>query len=409
MVQRRTKLNLGNSNIISVNSKVVRSVNRAMILNLIRERQPISRIKISRISGLNKSTVSSIVSDLLNEELIYEKMKEDQNIGRNPLDLYLRLGKYFVGAVNIDSATTRFAIADIDGSLISKSSVPTESSNPEGFVEFCMDNLLGLCEKSSIKNLEAIGVSITGIVDSKNHIVSFAPNIGWENVNIGAIIRKKCPEISNVSVGNDAKSSALAELWFGKHDLNLSNFVFLSIGPGIGSGIVVENRLLEGEYNASGEFGHTTLFEEGNKCVCGNLGCWEAYASERATVARYISKVNNNSGKSVDVIMQDIIELALNKDKVALETLQETGRYLGIGISNIIKSIDPHAIIMGGKIIQVWDVIYPEIIEIVQKRAFSGNAKNINILPTSLKVRPRLLGAATMAIKTIFDDYKITA
>ncbi|MBU1101755.1 MAG: ROK family protein [Bacteroidetes bacterium] len=402
-------MNLGNSNIISVNSKVVRSVNRAMILNLIRERQPISRIKISRISGLNKSTVSSIVSDLLNEELIYEKMKEDQNIGRNPLDLYLRLGKYFVGAVNIDSATTRFAIADIDGSLISKSSVPTESSNPEGFVEFCMDNLLGLCEKSSIKNLEAIGVSITGIVDSKNHIVSFAPNIGWENVNIGAIIRKKCPEISNVSVGNDAKSSALAELWFGKHDLNLSNFVFLSIGPGIGSGIVVENRLLEGEYNASGEFGHTTLFEEGNKCVCGNLGCWEAYASERATVARYISKVNNNSGKSVDVIMQDIIELALNKDKVALETLQETGRYLGIGISNIIKSIDPHAIIMGGKIIQVWDVIYPEIIEIVQKRAFSGNAKNINILPTSLKVRPRLLGAATMAIKTIFDDYKITA
>lgn len=402
-------MNLGNSNIISVNSKVVRSVNRAMILNLIRERQPISRVKISRLTGLNKSTVSSIVTDLLNEDLIYEKLTEDQNIGRNPIDLYLKLGKYFVGAVNIDSATTRFAIADIDGSIIAKSSIPTESTKPEDFVEYCMDKLFELCSENGIDNLEAIGVSVAGIIDTKNLIVNFAPNIGWENVNIGAIIRKKCPDVKNISVGNDAKSSALAELWFGNHDLILSNFVFLSIGPGIGSGIVVENRLLEGEYSASGEFGHTTIFEDGKECVCGNYGCWEAYASERATVERYISRVNKNSNETVDVIIQDIIELAKQKDKIAIETLQETGRYLGIGISNIIKSIDPHAIIIGGKIVRVWDLIYPEIIDIVQKRAFFGNSKNINILPTSLKIRPRLLGAATMAIKTIFDDYKITA
>ena len=111
--------------------------------------------------------------------------------------------------------------------------------------------------------LKGLGVSSTGIVDSNNLKINFAPNLGWENVDIGAVIKSKCPEIPNIAVDNDAQASALAELWFGKHEIDLSNCVFLSIGPGIGSGIVVENKLLDGVSHASGEFGHMTLFHEG--------------------------------------------------------------------------------------------------------------------------------------------------
>lgn len=121
---------------------------------------------------------------------------------------------------------------------------------------------------------------------------------------------------------------------------------------------------------------------------------------------RYVKRVNRRSDQTLDVIFQDIIDLAKDGDEISLEIIQENGKYLGYGISNIIKAIDPHAIILGGKIIQLWDVIYPEIIKIVDSMAFAGN-KEIIILPTSLKIRPRLLGAATLAIKTIFDDYKI--
>ena len=397
-----------NPEIISVNSKIVRSLNRAMILNLIRENQPISRVTIARISGLNKSTVSSIVNDLLKEELIYEQVSDDQGIGRTPINLYLRLGRYYAGAINIDTSSTRFAIADMDGSIVGTTSTSTNPADPEKFIEFCIDKVKELASNHGIKKLEALGVSVAGIVDSRQLRINFAPNLGWEKFDIGDVIKKKCPEIPNIAVDNDAKSSALAELWFGKHDVDLSNFVFLSIGPGIGSGIVVENKLLEGESHASGEFGHMTLFGDGEECVCGNTGCWEAYASERAAVKRYIKKTNRQQNDALEVIFQDIIDLALEKDEIALEIIRETGKYLGYGISNIIRSIDPHAIILGGKIIRLWDVIYPEIMQIVEEKAFWGNNK-VNILPTSLKIRPRLLGAATLAIKTIFDDYKITA
>ena len=394
-------------NIISGNSKVVRSINRAMILNIIRQMQPISRVKISRLTGLNKSTVSSIVTDLLREEIIYEQASEDQSVGRNPIDLYLKLGRYLIGAINVDSSITRFAIADIDGSILGTSSINTVQQNPTQFVEFCLDELTQLCSRLNVTHLEGLGLSIAGIVDPKNLIVKYAPNLGWKDFNIGEVIQNFWPEVRTIAVDNDAKCSALAELWFGSHNVNLSNFVFLSIGPGIGSGIVVENKILNGEFHASGEFGHMTLFEEGEECTCGNHGCWEAYASDTATVKRYIEKKKSKLGQSIDLMIQDIIDLARMQDPAAVEILKQTGYYLGIGISNIIKSVDPHAIIIGGRITQVWDIIHPRIMEVVNQRTFFNKEKNIQILPTSLNVRPRLLGAATLAIQEIFDDYKI--
>ncbi len=250
------------SGIITGNSKVLRSINRGTILNIIREKHPISRISISRLTGLNKSTVSSITSELLKENLIHEEEIKDQNIGRNPLNLSLKLGKYFVGAINIDHAITRFAIADIDGSLIAESSLEAPPQNPEKFIQKCSKELMDLCSKNNIKKLRGLGVSIAGIVDSKNSIVNFAPNLGWEDFNIGKTFKKELP-LENISVVNDAKASALAELWFGCQDFNLSNFVFLSIGPGIGAGIVVENKLMSGEFFGSGVFGHMVIYEGG--------------------------------------------------------------------------------------------------------------------------------------------------
>ncbi len=404
----RTGAFSGNNNIITGNAKVVRSINRGMILNIIRETQPISRINIARLTGLNKSTVSSIISKLLEEDLIVERPSEEQSVGRSPLNLYLKLGKFHVGSFNIDSSVTRLAIADIDGSIKGTSSIDTEPKDPGKFVRKCVDELRSLCGTLKIDHLEGLGVSIGGIVDTKNLTVNFAPNLGWEDFNIGEVIRGAMPELKNISIGNDAKASALAELWFGNHELDLSNFVFLSIGPGIGSGIVVQNRLLDGEYQASGEFGHMVIYEGGEPCTCGNNGCWEAYASDKATVNRYVLKTKGKGTDQTGISIQDVIDLSKNGDEAAIEILKQTGYYIGLGVSNIIKAIDPHVIIIGGRITQAWDLVYPEIMTVVTKRSYFGRKKSIKILPTSLNVLPRLLGAATLAIQEIFNGYKIT-
>lgn len=392
---------------ISGNAKIVRDINRAMILNMIRKNQPISRSKIAAMTGLNKSTVSSIVSDLLQEELVFEQINPDRNIGRNPIDLSLKLGKSYIGAVNIDSALTWLAIADIDGSILGESNFETKPENPGAFITRSVRELKNLCKRLNIDNLEGLGISVAGIVDSKDLMVDFAPNLGWENFKIGEEYLKHLPDLKIIAVGNDAKASALAELWFGTQGVDLSNFVFLSIGEGIGAGIVVEGKLLEGEFQAAGEVGHMILIERGEKCVCGNYGCWERYASDNATVKRYLMEKNGTSKHIDNPKIDDIIKMANGGDKLAKKVLNETGEFLGLGIATIVKAYDPHAIIIGGKIIDAWEIIYPQIFKEVEKRAFYGRNKNIIIIPTSLKVRPRLLGAATFAIKEIFDDYKI--
>ncbi|HSR17942.1 MAG TPA: ROK family protein, partial [Ignavibacteriaceae bacterium] len=311
-------------------------------------------------------------------------------------------------AISIDAALTRIAIADIDGSIRGTCSITTEPQHPENFIKNCLAELNRLRIENNLSELHGLGFSIAGIVDSKKLIVNFAPNLGWENFNLGEAVKKLLPDIEILAVGNDAKNSALAELWFGNHGMNLANFVFLQVGPGIGSGIVVGNKILDGEFHASGEVGHMIIFEGGELCVCGNHGCWERYASDRATISRYEVKKFGSMDQINNITVDDIVKNANNNDEVAREVLSQTGYYLGMGISNIIKAYDPHAIIVGGRIIQAWDLIYPEIIEVVNQRAFYGKKKNSIILPTSLKIRPRLLGAATLAIKEIFNDYKIT-
>ena len=395
------------NNIISGNASVLRNVNRSVILNLIRNEQPVSRANLAHLTGLNKSTVSSIVSDLIEEELVFETANVNRNIGRKPIDLHLKLGKNLIGAFSIDASITRFAIVDIDGSILATSSVNTMSKDGSAFIEKCITEVHKLMKQLGTDELKGLGVSVAGIVDADNLIVNYAPNLGWEDFDIGKIIKDIWPGLQILTVGNDAKCSAHAELWFGKHQKEISNFVFLEIGHGIGSGIVVENKILDGEFHASGEVGHMVIYEGDELCTCGNHGCWERYASDLATVNRYIVRKYGESGQPVKISIDEIIELAEQGDEIAKDILGQTGYYLGLGISNILKAIDPQAIIIGGRIVQVWDIIYPEINKIVKKRAFYGEKKNIMILPTSLQVKPRLLGAASYAIKKIFDDYKI--
>ena len=122
---------MSSKKIIGGNARIVRNINRAMILNIIRESQPISRVKIAKLTKLNKSTVSSIVANLLDEGLIYEEVERDRNVGRNPLNLWLKLGQHFVGAINIDSHLTRVAVMDIDGSMREMTTIKTTPKNKE--------------------------------------------------------------------------------------------------------------------------------------------------------------------------------------------------------------------------------------------------------------------------------------
>jgi len=195
-------MKLDANQVIGGNAKVVRSINRSGILNIIRELQPISRIAISKITGLNKSTVSSIVSELFSEGLIYEEMVQDQNVGRNPLHLRLKLGTNYVGAINLDSVVSRVAIVDIDGSILDKDKINTQQENPENFIKDCVDLLMALKIKNGIERFNGIGISVAGIVDISRQVIVNAPNIGWKEFYVGDLIRSQVGDELIIKVGN---------------------------------------------------------------------------------------------------------------------------------------------------------------------------------------------------------------
>ncbi len=391
----------------SVNAKVARNINRAIVLNLIRERQPISRASISNITGLNKSTVSHIVSMLVEEHLVEEELESNREIGRNPFNLSISSGRHFVGAMYIETARTQIAITDIDGTIKSKIEIATDASRPKEFLRRCLKHLRLLSETLRVARLKQLGVTVAGIVDAKRAVVVFAPNLGWEHIELGTIIRELDPTIEDVAVENDAKACALAELLLGKHHLNSDSLVFLSVGYGIGAGVVLDNHVLGGSSHSAGEFGHMTIVEGGESCSCGNNGCWEMYASDRATVKRYVRAKGTMGNKDVQVCMQKIVHEANSGDLKAQRELRMTGRYLGKGIANIIRSFDPELIIIGGMVTQAWNIVCPEIIEAANSRGFVGKKRNTAILPSSLVENPPLLGAAALSIRSIFGGQRI--
>ncbi|HVN47946.1 MAG TPA: ROK family protein [Bacteroidota bacterium] len=393
--------------LISVNAKVGRDINRSSVLNSIREHQPISRINVAKMTGLNKSTVSDIVGELLEENLIEEDIDRNQKVGRNPINLRVKQEMHVVGAIYFNSPKTELAVIDIGGTIKSKSEIPTETENPKRFIEQCLTQLDMLREESKSPAFKGIGITVAGIVDSAQSKVIYAPNLGWENYEIGQIVRELKPDIELITIENDAKASALAELLLGRHETPPSSIVFLAVGNGIGSGIVINNHVLSGHSHAAGEFGHMTIVEGGELCSCGNQGCWEEYASDRATLRRYAHLKEISLGQFEKMSIVDVINAAKQGEALACEALSVTAQYMGLGIANIIRSFDPEVIIIGGLITQVWDFVYPKIMEIISKRGFFGTQQSTVVLPTSLTNSTALLGAASLSIRKIFADYRI--
>jgi predicted NBD/HSP70 family sugar kinase len=393
--------------VTSVDAKVARNINRSIILNTIRRRQPISRVEISEITQLNKSTVSSIVEGLLEEDLLVASPDRGGKIGRNPVNLTVKHGKHFVGAIALDAPCIRVAIVDIDGTIKAREEIWTKSVAPEILLPQCIARLDSMRSTLGPHKFHGIGVSVAGIVDAAKSQILYAANLGWSNVDIGAVIREFAPDVETIAVENDAKASALAELLLGKHNIATPNLIYLLLGAGIGAGIVVHGRILSGTTHAAGEVGHMTVVDGGEECKCGNKGCWELYVSERAPVRWFAAAKKGTTGDHPPQTLSDVVDAARAGDEDALSALRLWGQHIGVGIGDMISILDPEVVIVGGSTSQIWDMISEEINSSARGRGAFTKQRATTILPTSLHDSPALLGAAALTIRKVFADYRI--
>jgi len=376
----------------------VRDINQTMFLHLIRERQPISRADIAKATGLRPGTVSAIVNRLIKEKLVYEGVEGPSTGGRPPKYLYVNAESAYVLAIDVGVSETLYAVSDFNGRIMMQRAVVTEGS-PETFLVSLARDIKNLIDSQYPRaRFEAVGVSVPGLVDRADGSLIISPNLGWQSVPVRALLEAEL--MLPVFVENDANASAFAELWYGPLDeLSTRTLLFVLVVEGLGTGLIINGELHVGTSIGLGGFGHMTLDPKGPMCSCGRRGCWETFASDRATVDRY------NERKDVKTkfrTVTQIIALAKQGDKAALEVIETTARYLGEGIVSLAHGLSPQVIVLGGEIAGAWPIVEPIVREQV-KSTYIIPPINIVIRPSSVQ-RPGLFGAIPIALQHLFGD-----
>jgi predicted NBD/HSP70 family sugar kinase len=381
-----------------------REINRQIALNLVRSKQPVSRAELARLMGVRRGAVSRLVNELLGSGLVFEGAKGESKRGRKPMHLYIETRRRCVMAADVSASRTAIMVTDLLGHpMMEVRELPTRR-RPHGLVKELATHIRGiLAAHPEFGACVGLGVVISGIVDLDGRRLRFSPTLGWRDVDLLEPLKAalKLPVI----VENSVKACVLAQVWAVRGDAGVEGPVaFVNVSDGVGVGIAIDGKLLRGAHNLAGEFGHLTLNIEGPLCSCGQKGCWEAYVSKRAVIARYLGTNPDWSGQTQPpgASMDSIIARARGGEAKALQTLERTGHYLGQGFAGIVKAIDPRRIYVGGELTMAWDLIAPAVRGALRAHTLIREAGEVEILTVPLGEYPRLRGAAALVCMPAF-------
>ena len=381
----------------------VREANQRLLLSIIRASAGISRADIARTTGLSPSSVTFIVNRILRAGLVTEASSEDHaRVGRRPLALRLRPESLIAAGVEITGSGARVAVADLEGRFLKQRTVPLHPDY-HVFLARVREAIRSLTRSISSTRLLGVGVSLFGTIDRATGRVVAAENLGWFDIDVGRILSQGLP--TPIHFDNDARLCALAERWFCEPGSKpLENFVFLVLRKGLGTGVVIEGRLLYGASGAASEFGHTSLYPDGRRCVCGGVGCWEEYASQRALERLYAERCVASSRHPVPAV-EEIIRLARNGDPIALDALRVTATHLGMGLANLNWVFNPEVIVVGDYLASAWDLMGNWVWEALRGHAPHRYLTRLRIIPSRHGRDSALKGALALVFSHYFTEH----
>jgi predicted NBD/HSP70 family sugar kinase len=378
-------------------SETARQINRRIALNFIRRHQPLSRADLARRSGLQRSTISAIIDQLIDEGWVTEGAIAEARRGRRPRFLHLNAERARIVGVELRPEMTYVGLAGLDARFVAQTSWPTPTDSTD-FVRELIRTVNQFREAHPREAVEGMGVSLPGRVDSTGRTV-FAPNLPWlTTVDLKAVLE---PAIGlPVVLENAANACVLAEAWFGRHPEHVKNIVAVGVSEGLGVGLLLNGQLVRGSGAMAGEFGHVTLDEDGPPCNCGKRGCWERYASNTAAVRHYLDQLGDHAPHSAPPRYEDLLRQAVAGDGCAGATLERQARYLGMGLAALRTGLSPEVIVVSGEITGAWGRIGPIVEDVVAR--WSLPATPTRIVATDPQERPRLRGAVTLVVQQHF-------
>ena len=399
----------------SADQALVRELNLSLVLQHIHNEAPVSRAQIAQTTSLNKSTVSSLVEDLLERHLIHETGIASAGTGR-PATM-LEINPLAGGIVGVELGVDFVAVAltDFTGNILWSQTI---DADPTVAYDKTLRKTLNLAQKAIAfckeKELYILGLGFAtpGTVNLENGLLIFAPNLNWRNVPLKAFFTEHTG--LKVFVENDANAAAVAEHLFGAAR-RCHNFVFVFAGVGIGGGLFLDGKLHRGNNGYAGEIGHSPIMLEPFQipCHCGNSGCWETYANQNSIIQRVQTRLE---GKKNSIITQMIAEqksplsISLIKkaadagDSDALEALVEAGKAMGLGFASIINILNPEKIILGGPLSVVGDYLLPTIRSVAPRHSLPEMRPTVEIILSSFETTASLIGAISIVVDDILSN-----
>jgi len=370
-------------------TELARQINRDVVLRLIRSMQPIARVDLARSSGLQNSTVSSLVDQLLAEGWIREGEARKTARGRRPTQISLNDSLSMLVA-DVHPGRATYGAVDLNGHVLASAEIEMPLDVEEG-VRKLGSAMQEMRARYPERRFEGAGVCLPGRVDIETSRLMVAPNLRWREFDI----RQALVGILGmpVEMENDANACLLSELWFGHLD-RVRNAVLLAISEGVGASLLAEGQLISGRLGMAGEFGHVCMDSKGPLCNCGRRGCWEVFASSRAALQHYRELAPTNK---TSIGYEELCRLALEGEPAAREAIERQATAVGRGLRMVTAALDPEVILFVGEIALAWSIVEPILHRECQANLLAGDCPRFVCAGDTNKAH--ILGAAAVVLQ----------
>jgi predicted NBD/HSP70 family sugar kinase len=369
-------------------SEHARNINRDIVLEIIRSRQPIARADLARASGLQPSTISAIVEQLLEEKWVTEGAIARRPRGRRPTLLSLN-DELVILAADVRPHQAIVAVVDLNGRFLAREVIPLVSE-PKLAILKLVERMEAMRSAHRDHSFEGVGISMPGRIDPESQRLILAPNLKWGNCDVKSVVEEKMK--LQVELANAANATLLSELWSGRLD-GVRDAVLVTVSEGVGTAILANGQVITGRNGLAGEFGHSPIDPSGPVCGCGQRGCWEVFASSAAAL-RYYAELRPK-GRAVTI--HDLLNMAEEGDATAIAAVSRQATFIGRGLRLITAALAPEVILITGDITTSWPRFGPIIQNGLENTMLTGRPPRLEI--TSDGELSRLRGAAAVVLQ----------
>ena len=376
-----------------VNRQLIRQINKAAVLRLIRELAPVSRTDLVDAASLSPATVSGITAELLGDGYIIEHDTGKSTGGRRPIPLTINREAGLAIGIKLTEQQIILVVTDFRGSVVERHNTPLGQRDPDSVVATITAEVAAVQERQQGRRVFGIGLGLAGAIDRPSGYCRFSPFLNWRDVPLRSLLEARTG--LPVVIENDVGTLTIAERWFGA-GAGERDFIVVTLGRGIGLGMILDGHPYRGARGQGGEFGHTTIAPDGPLCTCGKRGCLEAIAGETAILQA------TRDVLGTDLTLAEAASLARSGQLAIREVFAGAGAALGLGLANLVNLLNPTLIIVSGEGAQTLDLVSDAMQQALDRHCFDGLLDDLRFDVDRWGDEAWAQGAASLLLEELF-------